>query len=309
VQILSYGATDDPKRPLVLVFGLGMIGEAISRSLLRFGYTVHSDIRYEWNDTARRAEAQELIAAQCQLLNKKHDSLAIVWSAGGATFYSSAQDVQLELEGFTESVGFLRNLRETLRQEKFGFHFISSAGGLFEGQKLVGMDSSPAPQRPYGRLKLAQETELLANFSARELAFYRPSSVYGPMLQNARKGLINNLVNNGRKARTTVLEANVMSLRDYVFSDNVGEYVARCIRSGSMGEDQPPERFLVSSRGSSIFEVIRKIERVLNLHLRVRYDENFGNSRSITFSERVMPAGWHPVTLDVGLRQFLVGAS
>ena len=309
MQILSPGSGADAAGPLVLAFGLGMIGGAIRHSLLRLGYEVRHDIAYDWNDAGQRTEAQQLIAAQCRATAPTNSRLSIAWSAGDATFHSTAMDVQRELNGFAESISFVKNLKESLRPDRFAFHFVSSAGGLFEGQRVVGMDSRPAPQRPYGQLKLAQETELLSNFPARELALYRPSSVYGPMLQHARKGLINNLVNNGRKALTTVLEAQVMSLRDYVFSHNVGDFVARCIRSGSMGEGPRPERFLVSSRCSSIFEVIRKIERILHLHLRVRYDQNFGNSRNITFSERVMPAGWSPVTLDVGLRQFLLGAS
>jgi UDP-glucose 4-epimerase len=309
MQILSPGSGGDASGPLVLVFGLGMIGGTISHSLLRLGYEVRGDIAWDWNDAARRVEARELIAAHCRTIATAIDSLAVVWSAGNATFHSTAGEVQHELEVFTEAIGFVKSLRKALHAERFAFHFISSAGGLFEGQRVVGIDSRPAPQRPYGELKLAQETALLDHFGASELAFYRPSSVYGPMRQNARKGLINNLVNNGRKARTTVLDAHVMSLRDYVFSHDVGNFVAKCVRSGTTGEGQRPERFLVSSRCSSIFEVVRKIERILNLHLRVRYDENFGNSRSITFSERVMPAGWQPVALGVGLRQFLVDAA
>jgi UDP-glucose 4-epimerase len=309
MQILNPCSGDDASGPLVLIFGLGMIGGAISRSLLSLGYEVRGDIAWDWNDAARRVEAQELIAAHCRTIAPVNGSLAVAWSAGNATFHSTAGEVKHELEVFMETIGFIKSLREALHAERFAFHFVSSAGGLFEGQRVVGIDSRPAPQRPYGELKLAQETELLDHFGASELAFYRPSSVYGPMRQNARKGLINNLVNNGRKARTTVLDAHVMSLRDYVFSHDVGHFVARCIRSDATGEGQRPERFLVSSRCSSIFEVVRKIERILNLHLRVRYDENFGNSRNITFSQRVMPVGWRPVTLDVGLRQFLVGAS
>ena len=37
------------------------------------------------------------------------------------------------------------------------FFLVSSAGGLFEGQRNVGDRSQPSPMRPYGFLKLRQE--------------------------------------------------------------------------------------------------------------------------------------------------------
>ena len=309
MHILSPGSSGDTAGSLVLVYGLGMLGAAISRALRRLGYELRSDLAFNWNNAGQRERARQQIIATCEANSHAASKLSIVWSAGSATFHSTENEVALELDVFTETIGMLKKLRESLNSAAFAFHFISSAGGLFEGQRLVGIESSPAPVRPYGQLKLAQEEALLANFEAGELAFYRPSSVYGPMLQNSRKGLINNLVNNGRNGRETVLDAHVMSLRDYVFSHDVGQYVAKSIRVGWSGELRRPERFLVSARCSSIFEVVKKIQHILNLNLRVRYDENFGNSRNITFSERVLPRDWHPVTLDVGLRQFLVGAS
>lgn len=308
MQVLSNAAQEPSTKSLALIFGLGMIGSSISQSLQRLGYARHPDIPYDWKNAARRAQAQQKISMLCRALAPGPCNLAVIWSAGDATFHSSDREAAEEQTIFTESVGVIQNLRESLKPVQFGFHFISSAGGLFEGQRAVDFDSAPAPLRPYGRLKLAQEEALSSSFDSRELACYRPSSVYGPMVQNPHKGLINNLINNGHHARVTVLDAHVMALRDYVFSHDIGQFVARCVRSGRLGENGRPERFLVSAKCSSIFEVVRKIQRVLNLKLRVRYDANFGNSRDITFSARTLPAGWRPVSLDVGLKQFLIGA-
>ena len=109
-------------------------------------------------------------------------NLAVIWSAGDASFHSSDREVAEEQTIFTESVGVVQNLRELVKPTRFGFHFISSAGGLFEGQRAVDFNSAPAPLRPYGRLKLAQEEALSSSFDSGELACYRPSSVYGPMV-------------------------------------------------------------------------------------------------------------------------------
>jgi len=126
------------------------------------------------------------------------------------------------------------------------------------------------------------------------------------MVQKTQQGLINNLVNNGRNGRVTVLDAHVMSLRDYVYSGDIGNYVSKRIRSGNTETNGSPVHFLVSSRCSSIFEVLQKIERTLKLKLQFRYDESFGNNSNITFSDSILPPGWCPSSLEVGIRQFLL---
>jgi nucleoside-diphosphate-sugar epimerase len=139
-----------------------------------------------------------------------------------------------------------------------------------------------------------------------QVSIYRPSTVYGPRRQLARHGLINNLINDGLRGCPTVLDARVMSLRDYVYTADVGAFVAKRIRFPA---PEPDARtyFLVSSRCCSIFEVVHIIERVLHLKLRCRYDAAFGNHSDITFSHSVLPAGWAPTPLEVGVRQFAAG--
>lgn len=285
-----------------------MIGSATSRSLSALGYSQQFDLSFDWRDPAEREQAHRNIELEVKAIAPEVATLSAVWSAGECAFHSTTEDTAKEMEVFTESVTKLSRLRNELNPRRFRFHFLSSAGGLYEGQRIVDLGSRPEPLRPYGRLKLAQENWLQSVFGREQQVIYRPSSVYGPMLQSKRKGLINNLVNNGRDRRLTVLDAQVMSLRDYVFSHDVGKYVAQCVYSGEEGANGPTERFLVSARCSSIFEVVKKIQHVLNLKLLIRYDEHFGNNRSITFSDRILPGNWNPVSLDVGLRQFLVGA-
>lgn len=289
------------------MFGLGMIGSAIRDSLLDLEYHLMAEIEFDWHNAAQRDKAFRLIETSCSAYHHPLDRLTVTWSAGNCGFHSTHDEVSQENAPFMDSVRVVSRLRKTLETVRFDFHYISSAGGLFEGQRVIKTASIPAPVRPYGRLKLAQEQVLRGAFGDNEIAIYRPSSVYGPMVQKKQQGLICNLVNNGRNGRVTVLDAHVMALRDYVFSGDIGNFVAKRIRSGSAFESGSSTCFLVSSRCSSIFEVVQKIERTLHLNLRFRYDESFGNNRNITFSNEVLPAGWSPGTLDVGLRQFLVG--
>jgi nucleoside-diphosphate-sugar epimerase len=135
------------------------------------------------------------------------------------------------------------------------------------------------------------------------LVIYRPSSVYGPMVQDVHRGLINNLVKNARNGRFTVLDSQVMSLRDYVYAGDIGHYVARQVVEGSAG-GEGGVRFLISGRCSPIFEVVRKIQRLLHLNVYYRLDDRFGNHGHITFNPDLMPRGWRPVTLDYGISRF-----
>jgi len=305
MQFLERSDDGRGESQLVLMFGLGMIGTAIRNALVTLGYEPLADIHYDWSHAQRRQAASRQIEQTCRSVGPI-SRISVIWSAGSAYFHSTREETEAELSVFKATIEWLQVLRQALQPERFEFHLVSSAGGLFEGQRLIEMDSKPTPLRPYGQLKLDQENHVLSRFSHNEIAFYRPSSVYGPMVQNARKGLINNLVNNGQNFRTTVLDAHVMALRDYVFSADIGHYVARLVRSGELSRQERHERFLVSARCASIFEVVKRVQRMLNLSLQVRYDEFFGNNSHITFSDQVLPRGWKPVTLDVGLRQFLV---
>lgn len=307
MQILSTKTKSPTGSHQVLMFGLGMIGSAIRDAMLDFEYHLMGEIAFDWQNAAQQGNAFRLIKTSCLAYSPPPDRLSIVWSAGKGGFHSTQQEVSRENVPFMDTLHFVTKLRKALGSARFDFHYISSAGGLFEGQRVINSTSKPAPVRPYGRLKLAQEQVLRKSFDQGEIAIYRPSSVYGPMVQKTHQGLISNLVHNGKNGRVTVLDAHIMALRDYVFSGDIGKFVAKRIRSGNTGVNGSGVYFLVSSRCSSIFEVVQKIERTLNLNLQFRYDESFGNNSNITFSDSVLPPGWSPATLDVGIRQFLVG--
>ena len=283
-----------------------MIGSAISNALLEFEYRLMKKIDFDWHDAEQRGTAFSLIGTSCLSYTPQPGRVSVIWSAGKGAFHSTQDELLSENIPFMETVGFVTKLKKNLDSARLDFHYISSAGGLFEGQRVINDKSVPDPARPYGHFKLAQEQVLNRLFGKNEIAFYRPSSVYGPMVQKTQQGLINNLVSNGRNRRVTVLDAHVMALRDYVFSGDIGNFVAKRVRSENTGVNYNPIHFLVSSRCYSIFEVVRKIERILKLNLQFRYDESFGNNSNITFSHSALPPGWSPSTLDVGIRQFLV---
>ena len=291
----------------MLVFGLGMIGQAVVEAAQRLGFEALLQVGVPWHDAKfRQRVVTDLMNTCAQRIGASRAQLSIVWSAGQAGFLSSENEVRDESRVFEGMLDWAESLQQALTTASIQFHFLSSAGGLFEGQQAVGPESQPSPLRPYGELKLAQERMLAERFAAGTVSIYRPSSAYGPHGTNRRHGLINHLVNNSRRGRTTVLDSRVMALRDYVYSGDIGLHISRRIRFGRPERQALPAQFLVSARCASIFEVVRKIERVLKLRIPVRYDEHFGNHSHITFSERVLPPGWRPVSLETGIRQFLV---
>jgi UDP-glucose 4-epimerase len=304
VQILKAAGNPVPGQ-LVLLFGLGLIGSAIRNSLRRLEYDLLADIPFDWQDSRQLEAALGRVGSLCAAQGDPVLRLCLVWSAGRCGFYSTPEDIRCEDQSFQSILGFASSLRERLNTALFEFHFISSAGGLFEGQQVIGDSSMPSPRRPYGQLKLEQEQRLESMFRRDEITIYRPSSVYGPMARKSGHGLVNHLVGNARNGLVTVLDSHVMALRDYVFSGDIGNFIGRGLRFGG-GAAGGAVHFLVSARCSSIFEVVKKVERVLKLRVRFRFDEQFGNHENITFNASVMPPGWRPVPLDVGIRQFMV---
>lgn len=288
----------------VLLFGVGMIGTAIRDSLHQKEYRVGNEVHMDWKDAEKRSRAVEEIRGICAPLAPAR--LSISWSAGNTNFFSTQQETADEDRAFDAVLGLGTTLVQALHHSKLDFHFLSSAGGLFEGQRIVNETSRAAPRRPYGRMKHDQERRILASAASLGTAIYRPSSVYGPMVRPRRHGLVNHLIANASNRRTTVLDANVMALRDYVYSGDVGEYIAREIAFPRRQDQNAPVHFLVSGRCASIYEVVSRIERVLKTKVRYRFDANFGNSADITFSDSVLPRGWRPSTLDVGIRQFVL---
>jgi UDP-glucose 4-epimerase len=290
---------------LVLMFGLGMLGSSIRASLQDAQFASSEVFDFRWNEPHSWPQSLAAIEQDCRICSPRRISLS--WAAGGKGFRCTPNEAARENESFQAVVAMASRLKQLPSLAHFDFHYLSSAGGLFEGQRVVNQNTTPSPMRPYGQLKLSQEQVLQTTFAPRELAIYRPSTVYGPMAQKAHQGLINNLVNDGLRGRLTVLDAQVMSLRDYVYFADIGAFIAGRIRSRARRATENAVNFLVSSRCASIFEVVRNIERVLHLKLRFRYDENFGNHSNITFSDRVLPAGWSPTPLEVGIRQFVAG--
>jgi hypothetical protein len=222
-----------------------------------------------------------------------------VWSAGKGGFGMEQSDTLQELASFSEVAEMAIALSRENPSCLVRFHLISSAGGLFEGQRNVNNSSLPSPKRPYAFLKLAQE-KMLDDCGQLVRFIYRPTSVYGFAGLNRRMGLIPTLLLNGSKNKVSTIFGAPETLRDYVWADDVGAFMAEMIASKPTA---PGSFLLASGKPSTLYEIFSHIEQILNKKLFFHYVKRGDNVEHNTFSMKTQPFGWHPMDLETSMRK------
>ncbi|KUG27220.1 udp-glucose 4-epimerase [hydrocarbon metagenome] len=278
------------------LFGLGLIGGQVAEALCAGGYARAACLPFAWGAAPERPRELADIMA---LLEASPGRLDVVWSAGAGGFGMSQAAADRELADFSDVLGLARTLAGRRTPGTVRFHLLSSAGGLFEGQRDVTPHTPPAPKRTYGVLKLRQE-ELLARAGELVRIVYRPSSVYGLAGPGRRMGLIPTLMANGARYRVSTIFGTPDTLRDYVHVADVARYVAR-----QVGDDQGTSRTLIlaTARPTSLSEVLAAVERTLNRKIFITYrDDRSRNTAHITFSRKACPPGWRPEGIEIGVR-------
>lgn len=294
----------------VAVFGVGLIGQAIVDAL-ESASTLRGEVHaLSWNQAAQRRRQLEGLEG---LLGESPDRvggaagnrrrgghLGIVWSAGRAGFDAGEEDVAGELASFRDVLEAAERLAVARPERRVVFCLLSSAGGLFEGQRTVDATSLPAPRRPYGRLKLAQEKMLAASRAPLIRLVYRLTSVFGHISPNHRRGLIPTLVLNGIRHRVSSFSGRMDTLRDFIWVEDVATFVARVALAGGEGRDGETA-ILASTKPSSLHEIKRLVETVLASPIYVTYSTERTNSADITFSPGVVPRGWQATDLQANV--------
>lgn len=295
-------------KSVVLVFGVGLIGNHIVQELLRCSYILARTANYSWLDGESRAyqgiEISEHIKSAVNGSNKspiQREScrIDILWSAGKGGFSMTESDISVELASFSDVLCLTQSLQTNHPKCQVRFHMMSSAGGLFEGQRNVDTNSTPYIQRPYGSLKLKQE-ELLSSRTNLVQYVYRPSSVYGYSGLNRRFGLIPTLLWNGARNKFSIIFGSPDTLRDYVAARDVAEFVANIVKS----KNSVSTKFILATgKPTTLHEVSRRVQRYLNKQILLRYIKDGGNSAHNTYSRSTYPTGWNPIDLEIGIRK------
>lgn len=293
--------TENGQHRLILLFGVGLIGRCIFIALRGTRGAAVEDLPFDWEDSGVRgpqlASLRELVTSQHR--NAPIASIHLVWAAGKAGFGAGVAQLEREDESYDSVLELAERLASSLPETTHHFHMMSSAGGLFEGQRLVDQQSKAAPLRPYGWSKLEQERRAGQLPAAIACSIYRPSSVYGYNRFGGRAGLITVLVDNSNVHRTSHIYGDINTLRDYVLADDIGRFVAGRV----LADEGNSGTFLMASgKPATIAEVLRIVETVIARRLYVRFERQQSNADHMTFACSALPSNWRPTDLETGVR-------
>jgi nucleoside-diphosphate-sugar epimerase len=293
-------------RHVVALFGVGLIGRSILASILKKAKFNLLEFPFTWGRVDRRphelAAMQQVFqparAGGLHLAEVAH--VDVIWAAGHAGFGSTEAEIEPELEAFNDVLSLSERIWALAPGARHTFHLMSSAGGLFEGQRQVGDGAEPKPRRVYGAAKLEQEERLTALAVPIRKLVYRPSSVYGFGGRGVRIGLINALIQNAFHHKTSYIFGGSNTVRDYVLSSDIGQFVA-----DRLNDEKPDSQtfLLASGKPTSTLEILHRIQIVIGRRLYLRFDPLPSNANHITFLRSALPVGWHPTDLETGIRQ------
>lgn len=284
----------------ILVFGLGLVGSSVVEAIRRTHAADALDIPFDWHYRQTRLAQTEILLAKLRENCRPESSkrLDIVWTAGVGGFLSSEEQLQVEMAAYEDVLEVTKTVQRQNRDALVVFHLVSSAGGLFEGQRCVTSQNCPAPRRPYGKMKEQQEQMLLAASCIRYRYIYRLSSVYG-YFPGKREGLIVKLLQNCLNHRVTNIFGNLHTLRDYVYCDDIGRYIGRKIFSAPQENVAP--LFLASGKSSSMREIMQIVGQVTQKRSYLQLDTSPVNAEDMGFLQSCLPADWFPTSLLAGV--------
>jgi nucleoside-diphosphate-sugar epimerase len=283
--ILDFSRDDTPFT--VAVFGVGAIGYGVVDAIRRRVAAASISMPFAWLDADVRAAQGRAIEALLRERLGQGRTVHVVWSAGRSGFLSNQEDVDVELRTFEE---VLRTWRNLSAEGPFSVHLVSSAGGIFEGQRHVDRDSSPWPVRPYGRAKLQQERALESAIATAGRHVYRVTSAYGYIASRFRPGLVSRLILDGLRHDVSRIIGTTTTLRDFVFIPDVARFISdRILQNRNASGDVC---FLIDGRPHSLLEVQHAVEETMRRKLHVAYSLDPSNGQDITFSAALAPAGW-----------------
>lgn len=305
----------DNKPTIILLLGYGLIGSSITEKLMyTYGYSSYV-MEYLWDVDENESRRQESVVFQyvikkAYIIKTRNASLpisiSVVWAAGKAGFGSTEEEMAKELLEFRRIIQLACKIKDSVDDAETTIFFISSAGGLFEGQRCVVPNSAPKPSRPYGRVKLEQE-KILELFSGKiKFCIYRPSTVYGPIIAGQRRGLLANMLNSGIKQQVCTIFGTLSTLRDFVYAPDIGTFIASEILSRTPLAANHP-LILAGFRPYSILEIKTIVETVIKHKIYIALDPSPENALDITYSPLCNTnQNWKPINVDQGIRNMNV---
>jgi UDP-glucose 4-epimerase len=300
MMMLKWQESSDCIQGLALIFGSGLIGNAVCKSITQAKNAQGRQFSWNWFSLgAIDAPAVEQAVLDAIKPNANAD-ISIIWAAGQSGFGSDTKVMEQEFLALKAVVDLAHRLAFARPNTSRSFHLVSSAGGLFEGQVACGLSTAHRPLRPYGFGKIAQEQLIAPDATLGHRRIYRPSSVYG-YEKKGRWGLISVLILHAIQAKPAYIMGAMTTLRDYIFAPDIGKFIAsRVCQPGTVLSET---LLLASGRPTSIFEVVSLIETLLGMHLFLQIDPTPENARDNTFLRSSLPQDFIPTGLIEGINQ------
>ena len=296
-MILLEPERGDAAGMVVAIFGTGLLGFSIFESLQARAPRDAKTLPLHWGMAEARPRQLQVIEEDIRRHLESGARLSVLWTAGRAGFLATDAETALELQSFIEVLTIAERLARD--HPRTSFHLVSSAGGLFEGQRHVTQQSPPRPRRPYGRLKLQQEELLQAAIAPLTRRVYRVTSAYGYARPRFRAGLVATLILDGIRRTVTHITGMMDTLRDFVFIGDVAAFIAERLLEDA--DDDASVVFLARGRPCSLFEVQHLVEETICRKLLVSYSANAENAADITFSPDIGPPRWRPSDLRANI--------
>jgi len=290
-----------PRDQTVVLFGAGLIGQAVASRIASKSGAPICNLPFDWSDNNTSDKQLEQFRARIVSAGKRsaRHKVSFVWSAGAGGFGSAKEVFEQEIAVLNRVLSLCESVHCLLPDSETSFHLLSSAGGVFEGQRNVGRAALPLALRPYSDAKLVQEGLVRALPTAISTHIYRPSSVYG-FCPGGRLGLPLTLIRNGYQLKTTKISGSPSTLRDYVHVSDVGRFIGDRIVRGGSGSGT---HILASGKPTSMNEMIRLVERVIDRHLYLQFDSRPTNAQDNTYLPSALGEFSAAISLPVGIRQ------
>lgn len=284
----------------VMIFGLGLIGQSVKLSLDRSTKFTSSTFPFSWDSSKTREKQIKTILGYVNGHSNSYtcvEKIDVVIAAGKAGFANGVSVFTQEQESYDSIFSLIHSL-SVKSDRTIRVHFISSAGGLFEGLCNVELTTKISPLRPYGIAKYQLE-RCVSELPDEIVKFiYRPSSVYGYNGIRGRVGLIVAALRSITENSTVRIYAKPDTLRDYVFVEDIGRFLALNVLDT---QRQSQVYLLASGKPTSTLELVKHIERITGRRLSVQYELSEENSSSNTYRPCALPSYWRSTSLETGV--------
>ena len=235
-----------------VVVGEGLIGRSVSKRIRLRAHDAEMHRPTSWSSPTHGNDLAALL--------KGHEigRVEILWTAGSFGMSSSA-DVDGVLSQFSNGLADIVSVAQTYGPTRV--HLASSAGALgcvTADRRFETVESA------YRQIKQGEEDR--AQELVESVRIHRVTSVYGEPSVTGRAGMVGVLIGNGLRAKETALYARTVTMRNYIFADDVAEALVRATDDPSLDMT-----LLGARRSHAMHEVVATAQAVIRRKIPISY--------------------------------------